>query len=111
MAKSEVTAVQIIHGQLAGTNVHAHAAHGKGSERRRRWPANLCEPKAGAGQRRRARLVQAGGSSEERRRGAEVVGAANLDSEEHQGASTTDQALLTKHYGPSTTDQALLTQH
>ncbi len=30
----EVTAVQTIHGQLAGTNARAPAAHGKGSERR-----------------------------------------------------------------------------
>ena len=77
----KVTAVQIIHGQLAGTNAHAHAAHGKGSERRRRWPANLGEPKAGAGRRRSARLVQVCWRGEEWRRGAEVVGAANLDSE------------------------------
>ena len=76
----KVTAVQIIHGQLAGMNVHAHAAHGKGSERRRCWPAYLGEPKAGAG-RRWARLVQVCGRGEEWRRGAEVVGAANLGSE------------------------------
>ena len=68
-----MTAVQIIHVQLAGKNAHAHAAHGKGSERRRRWPANLGEPKAGAGRRRRA------GTSLRERRG--VVGAANLGSE------------------------------
>ncbi len=73
----------IIHGQLAGTNARAHTAHGKGSERRQSWPANLGEPKAGAGRRKRARLVQAGGRGKERRRGAEVVGAANLGSEEH----------------------------
>ena len=37
----EVTAVQTIQAQLAGMNEHAHAAHGKGSERRQCWPANL----------------------------------------------------------------------
>ncbi len=36
-----------IHGQLAGTSARAHAAHGKGSERGLRGPANLGEPEAG----------------------------------------------------------------
>jgi hypothetical protein len=60
----EFTAVQSIHGQLAGKSAprRAHAAHGKGSERGRGRPANLGEPKAGAGLRRRARLVRACGS-------------------------------------------------